>query len=274
MEYGRGMRLRRRCRPAARCLFYLAFLLIPLPGLAGAEDAARQMWTPASLVIDVESVAEAPVLVYLEGAHAQPDAAKSGWIYNETFQFKPYFQVLALGGTVTVVNKDPTLHNTHLIHSSTLFNVAAPLPDIPIRRTLSMAGVFSVRCDLHPTMRAWLFVAENPHYAVLQSGGSYRIDGFPAGEHRVHVWDAQSGDRLRLIHFAPGEIRHVSLDELREAGRAPAPLDIVRQTQWSGYWLLGAGLLIGAILAAVLLWRRRAIPERPSLYRIQWDRYQ
>lgn len=260
---------------SGRYLLLLAALLFASPGLTGPLQEPRPASAPASLVIEAQALATVPIVIYLKGNSAKPDAATTGWIYNEGFQFKPFFQVLSLGGTVNVINKDPTLHNTHLAHAYTLFNVAVPLPGIRVQRTLSKAGVFSVRCDLHPNMRAWLFVTENPYYAVLETGGSFHIDGIPAGEHLVHIWDPETGERVRLLRFAPGETRRFSLSELRNAGTAPKAVMMTGDDTKTAYWLLGAVALSIALLliTTAIWWQRRRTPQRPSLYRIDWDRY-
>ena len=42
-------------------------------------------------------------------------------------------------------------------------------------------------CDIHPWMRAWIFVFDHPWFAVTDKTGRFRIPDVPPGEFRLHV---------------------------------------------------------------------------------------
>jgi hypothetical protein len=45
-----------------------------------------------------------------------------------------------------------------------------------------------VVCDIHPWMKSWWLVADNPYFAVTDATGAYEIKDVPAGDQKVVVW--------------------------------------------------------------------------------------
>jgi hypothetical protein len=178
---------------------------------AGAGKAAVQ--------VQVDSKEPPPVVIFLE-ALGIPDAqgaatqAKSARLISVGNSFKPMFQVAALASEIEVGNDDALPHNTHVFKGDrTLFNVATPLPGVRVRKLLSRAGLFDVRCDLHPWMRAWILVPPGPHYAVLWQPARVAIEDIPPGRYRLHFWEPARGETVRPLTLAAGETKSLSWPE-------------------------------------------------------------
>ena len=85
-------------------------------------------------------------------------------------------------GDLDIVNSDPVLHNTHgFLDKLTVFNVALPNQGQRIKRPLRKSGLVRVECDAHGWMLGWIFVAENPYYAMTGKDGSFTIKDVPPG---------------------------------------------------------------------------------------------
>jgi len=118
----------------------------------------------ATLQLHVARVESVPLVVYLEALGAAEAAVgervhPAVQLTSVNAAFEPAFQVAPLAARVEVGNRDPLAHNTHVFDGRrTLFNVALPLPGTPVTKVLTRTGLFEVRCDLHPWMRAALFV--------------------------------------------------------------------------------------------------------------------
>ena len=128
------------------------------------------------------SVQEAVVyLQKVDKGKAWEKAAKPPEINNVKCDFQPHVQVMPVGD-IDIVNSDPVLHNTHgFLDKLTVFNVALPNQDQRIKKPLKKSGLVRVECDAHGWMLGWIFVAENPYYAVTGKDGVVHHQGRAAG---------------------------------------------------------------------------------------------
>ncbi len=165
----------------------------------------------AELHLQVLSSTNWPLVIYLQADDLSLPANLSGVLQHGRIEsvgthFLPPFQILAPASTLEIINNDVIPHNTHVFNrGDTIFNVATPLPGKSISKTLTGSGIFSVRCDLHPSMQTWLFVPPNDYYAVLDEPGTVSFKELPAGDYVVHLWHADIPEQLRLVSLASGE---------------------------------------------------------------------
>ena len=75
----------------------------------------------------------------------------------------------------------------------TVFNVALPNKGQRIERPLKKAGLVRVECDAHGWMLAWIYVAENPYYAVTSKDGRFTITDVPPGSYTLVAWQEYTG---------------------------------------------------------------------------------
>ena len=62
-----------------------------------------------------------------------------------------------------------------------------------------------VHCNVHPWMKAYIGVVDNPFYVVTGKDGSFELKGVPAGEYTLAVWTATFGTQDRHVTVRPGE---------------------------------------------------------------------
>jgi hypothetical protein len=172
-----------------------------------------------TLQVHVGSAPSVPVVIFLQGLESAEEeraeaVARTARLISVGNAFQPMFQVAPLASSIDVGNDDPIPHNTHVFNGQrTLFNVATPVPGVRVRKVLTRAGIFDVRCDLHAWMRAWIFVPPTAHYAVLSGPGRAAIENIPAGSYRLHVWEPAAGEQVRTLALAPGEKKTLSWPE-------------------------------------------------------------
>lgn len=193
--------------------------LVPGPGLFQQFESAT-----AKLEIQVDSIDSTPLVAYIDTPGASSSAVPTErnptvkiTSVNNTFQ--PQFQVAPLATTLEVVNDDPIPHNTHLFDGRyTLFNVATPIPGLRVQKVLGRPGIYHVRCDLHPWMRARIFVPPTRHYRVLWQPERLILADIEPGRYRLSVWEPARGEITRMLDFAPGETKSFALSELHADG--------------------------------------------------------
>ena len=148
----------------------------------------------------------------LDSAAPAAEASPPPRIRSVDGRFSPRFQVAAAASTIEMVNADSIAHNTHVFsRGETVFNVALPLPGVTVRKVLTGDGIFDVRCDMHPWMRAWVFVSPSRHYAVLSEPATIDFTGIAPGEYVLHDWQPDRPEGIRAVNLAAGEIRHLRL---------------------------------------------------------------
>jgi hypothetical protein len=139
-------------------------------------------------------VAEAVVyLTKVEKGKAWPKPAKPPEINNLKCDFVPHVQVMQ-AGDIVVVNSDPVLHNTKSFFDRTpVFNLALPNQGQRITRPVKRTGVMRVECDAHGWMLGWVYVAENPYYAITPKEGTFTITDVPPGSYTLVAWQEFTG---------------------------------------------------------------------------------
>jgi len=134
--------------------------------------------------------AVADVLVYLKDVSkgkSWGEADKTPALNNKNCRFEPAVQVIR-AGPIDVVNKDPVLHNTHGYYGKrTAFNVALPNQGQSISADLNRTGTVKVDCDAHGWMEGWIFVRDNPYYAITGADGKFKISDIPPGNYTLVV---------------------------------------------------------------------------------------
>jgi hypothetical protein len=140
--------------------------------------------------------AVADAVVYLKDVakgKAWEKPAKVPAIDNVKCDFNPHVQVIP-AGDIEIVNSDPVLHNTHgFLNKVTVFNVALPNQGQKIQKPLKRPGMVRVECDAHGWMLGWIYVADNPYYAVSAKDGSFRLANVPPGSYTLVAWQEYTG---------------------------------------------------------------------------------
>jgi hypothetical protein len=130
----------------------------------------------------------ANTLVYLvdvEKGKPWPPSPKLPELDNVKCRFEPEIQVIHTG-SIDVVNRDPVLHNTHGYYGRrTAFNTALPNQDQRITAELLKTGTVRVDCDAHGWMEGWIFVRDNPYFAITGPDGKFSITDVPPGTYNM-----------------------------------------------------------------------------------------
>jgi hypothetical protein len=106
----------------------------------------------------------------------------------------PLISVIRSPQPISVINKDPIIHNSQIFQSER-GNIVLNFP-IPVS-TEPRGGVVTLRpgkriaqmiCGMHEFMQTWMYSVDNPYYAKTRKGGEFTIDNIPPGTYRVAAW--------------------------------------------------------------------------------------
>jgi high-affinity iron transporter len=185
-----------------RHILFVAWLLIPAAVVARATEVSGRVTMP-----EVCTPAVSPAVVTLEpvggtGPDRAPDvtgaAGEVALINQQGLQFTPRVQAIALGQTVRFTNADTETHNVHIGND---FNVSMS-PGQPRSFTPPRAGVYTVLCDVHSHMRAYVIVAATPWVQACSRQGRFRFAGVPDGRYALRVWHEMGSPLFREVTVA------------------------------------------------------------------------
>jgi plastocyanin len=168
---------------------------------------------PEIIVDAAKGVKDAVVyLAKVEKGKAWPAPSGPPRLDNKKCVFEPRVQVIP-AGNLTVVNSDPVLHNTHGFYGKrTAFNMALPNQGQEIETELDRPGTVRVECDAHGWMLGWVFVVENPYYAVTGEDGSFTIADVPPGDYTLVATHEFTGPMEMPVTVKAGETTTVPIE--------------------------------------------------------------
>ena len=118
--------------------------------------------------------------------------------------YSPHVMGVMVGQPFKVLNSDGLLHNVHALPKvNKQFNMAMPANRTEATETFTKAeGVFTVKCDVHPWMNAFVGVFAHPFFAVTKPDGKFSIAGLPAGTYDIEAWHEKLGTKTGKVTVA------------------------------------------------------------------------
>ena len=185
-------------------------LLLVAGGLLGAQPGATG--TVEGHVRGVGAATDrSNFVVYvddLEGPY--PDPQQHAVMNQKELRFVPHVLVVQVGTPVEFPNSDPVSHNVFSISEAKRFNLGMYSRGTVRRLTFDQPGVVELLCNVHVEMSAYIVVVKNPFFAYSGSDGAYRLEGVPAGRHRLRCWHERLSAEEQVVEVP--EIGTVTVD--------------------------------------------------------------
>ncbi|HTW22710.1 MAG TPA: hypothetical protein VMD78_03880 [Candidatus Baltobacteraceae bacterium] len=111
-----------------------------------------------------------------------------------------------------IKNTDPVTHNVHPIprdNKSWNRSLAAGSPPFMTKFSHPELAI-PVVCNIHPWMRAYLFVFDNPYFQVTPETGAFELKDVPPGTYTIEVWHERFGTLDQTVTIAPKESKAIS----------------------------------------------------------------
>jgi Carboxypeptidase regulatory-like domain len=141
----------------------------------------------------------------LTGTYPPPTEAVE--LDQQGCMYKPHIIALQVGQPLKIKNNDETLHNIHPRPTvNQEFNIGQPRKGMESTKSFDKKEVMiPVGCDVHPWMRSYISVLDNPFFAVTDESGNYEIKGLPAGEYEVEAVHEKLKSQTGKITVKDGE---------------------------------------------------------------------
>ncbi len=166
-----------------------------------------------SLVVGGEGALAYTVVSLKEGAQLPAPAtpAPEPVLDQKKCLYDPPALGARAGAALVLRNSDPLVHNIRAASatSRSVFNVAMPLEGMTMRRPLPEApGTVTVRCDIHPWMKAVVRTFDHPYFTTTGADGRFRLE-VPEGTHTLVLWHERLPELARTVNVRAGEVVRV-----------------------------------------------------------------
>lgn len=145
---------------------------------------------------------DAELIVYVvqvPGTFAPP--AEHPLMDQHHMMFNPHVLPIVLGTTVEFRNSDNLGHNIFSPDQEG-YNLGSWPKGERRSYTFKHLGLYTQLCSIHPEMEAFIYVLQNPFFAVTDGDGRFRIDGLPPGHYQLGVWGEHLSAGQRKQTFA------------------------------------------------------------------------
>ncbi|MET1080835.1 MAG: methylamine utilization protein [Pseudomonas sp.] len=182
-----------RCGGLCRGLLGL-LMLAALPASAGTLHAE---------LVDRQGQPLADAVVSLRGPLGQPGVVPTAIMDQVARQFAPSVLAVRSGTRVSFPNSDNIRHQVYSFSPSKRFELRLyqGTPSEPV--LFDQPGVVVLGCNIHDWMVGYVYVTDDPWFAVSDDRGQLRLDALPAGRYAVTLWHPGLKDRIPL---ASGEV--------------------------------------------------------------------
>jgi plastocyanin len=152
------------------------------------------------VVGDGKGVANVVVFVRDKKVKVKPEleaAAKESKpvLDNLNCRFEPHVLFVQVGQELTIKNSDPVGHNSNIatVKNAPSNNLIPASGQVTTTFKSDEAVPAQVTCNIHPWMKGWLVVRDNPYATVSAADGSFEIADLPAEEVELQFWHEKAG---------------------------------------------------------------------------------
>jgi plastocyanin len=155
------------------------------------------------------------VLVYVKGVpdRQYPTPSNAVELDQKGCMYGPHVIAVMAGQNIQIKNNDPTNHNIHpLPKINQEWNESQAPGSDPKMRTFAreeMDPPIAVKCNVHPWMRSYIAVSNNPYIAVTGDDGSFTIKGLPPGSYTMTAWHEKYGKKEMPVTVAAKDSKAV-----------------------------------------------------------------
>jgi len=174
----------------------MTFRLFTCFSLTAAVLAAAALEGKVELTDAKRKGSPAGVVVWLEPVNGRATPPPGKFVLDQkNKRFLPHVMVIPVGSQVDFPNHDPIFHNAFSNFAGQPFDTGLYAPGTSQKITFRRPGVVRVFCNIHAQMSAVIVVVPSPYFASAGAGGTYRIDGVPAGEYTLRVFHERATEK-------------------------------------------------------------------------------
>lgn len=120
--------------------------------------------------------------------------------------FVPHVLAISFGDTVEYINREHVDHNVYSPDHETYNLGVWRYNQIRTYHFDKHVGAYRQKCWVHPSMKGWVYVNQNPYEAVVHDDGTYTIEGVPPGHYQLAVWNSHYVAKTVSIDVKAGKV--------------------------------------------------------------------
>src|SRR5581483_4366342 len=150
-------------------------------------------------------------VVYLEGSFPRPAMPPVVQMAQKDLTFVPPLLAIQVGTRVEFPNYDDTYHNVFSYSPAKRFDLGRYRSDeTPVPSQLfDVAGLVTLRCDIHEHMRALILVLETPYFTITDASGHFQLANLPVGKFTLKAWVDSRTTRAVPVELTDGLPLHL-----------------------------------------------------------------
>lgn len=167
------------------------------------------------IVVTGEHGALANVAVYVKsglGEYRYDVPQTAALLDQKGCMYTPRVVGIMTGQPLEIRNSDATLHNIHpMPRVNRSWNRSEEQGAPPFRATFDHPETaIPIMRNVHPWMRAYLFVFGNPYFAVTSRAGTFELKGLPPGTYTIEAWQEHYGFQDQTVTLGAKESKSIS----------------------------------------------------------------
>ncbi len=167
------------------------------------------------IVVTGENGALANVVVYVKsglGNYRYDTPTDTTILGQKNCMYEPHVLALMTNQPFAVQINDPTMHHVHPMpkHNRQWSN-SQPAGSAPLRQSFANPEfAMSVLCNVHPWMRAVVFVFDHPYFAVTSTAGTFELKNLPPGSYTLEAWHENYAAQDQTMTIGTKESKAIS----------------------------------------------------------------
>ncbi len=145
-------------------------------------------------------------VVFLAGEFPPPATPPVAQVVQKGLAFIPALLPVQRGTKVEFPNLDDQFHNIFSYSPAKRFDLGRYRPEerpIP-SQIFDVAGLVTLRCDIHEHMRSVILVLDTPHFVMTDVAGNFRLTGLPPGRYTLKAWVDSKTTREHAVELKDG----------------------------------------------------------------------
>jgi plastocyanin len=151
-------------------------------------------------------------VVTLQGPASAPAAVLKADMDQRGQRFAPHVLAVHTGTQVRFPNSDNIRHQVYSFSTAKRFELRLyeGTPADPL--LFDKPGVVVLGCNIHDWMLGYIYVTDDPHFAVSNAQGKVRLEQLPPGDYHATLWHPQLADMQPLdggtLHVPAAGLSH------------------------------------------------------------------
>lgn len=178
-------------------------------------------------LVDAQGQPLANAVLTLRGPLGAEAAPAKAIMDQQAQQFVPNVLAVRTGTSVAFPNSDNIRHHVYSFSPAKRFELRLyqGTPSEPVQ--FDKPGVVVLGCNIHDWMVGYVYITDDPWFAVSDAQGKLNVEQLPAGRYAVTLWHPQTPQMLpqpgtELQVTASGAQQRFVLDMQATANAAPA----------------------------------------------------